>query len=95
MQYQLNVYGQEDTAFCLMTILSNLAELLNRMRAAITTKYPRAKLASDPTGYSVSAGPGQNVVTCTPLPRHSCDTASPNPITNALDAAYTAMRGRG
>ncbi len=63
MQYQLNVYGQEDTAFCLMTVLSNLAELLNRMRAAITTKYPRAKLAPNPTGYSVSAGPGQNVVT--------------------------------
>ena len=63
MQYQLNVYGQEDTAFCLMTVLSNLAELLNRMRAAITTKYPRSKLAPNPTGYSVSAGPGQNVVT--------------------------------
>lgn len=63
MQYQLNSYGQSDTAFNLMTTLSTLAELLNRMRAAITTKYPRAKLAPDPTGYSISAGPGQNVVT--------------------------------
>ena len=63
LQYQLNVYGQEDTAFCLITVLSTLAELLNRMRAAITTKFPRAKLAPDPTGYTVSAGPGQNVVT--------------------------------
>ncbi len=63
MQYQLNSYGQADTAFALLTILSTLAELLNRMRARITTKYPRAKLAPDPTGYSVSAGPGQNVVT--------------------------------
>ena len=63
MQYQLNAYGQSDTAFALMTVLSNLAELLTRMKAAITTKYPRAKLAADPTGYSVSAGPGQNVVT--------------------------------
>ena len=33
------------------------------MRAAITTKFPRAKLAPNPTGYSVSPGPGQNVVT--------------------------------
>ena len=63
MQYQLNAYGQSDTAFNLMTTLSNLAELLTRMKAAITTKFPRSKLAPDPTGYSVSPGPGQNVVT--------------------------------
>ena len=63
LQYQLNSYGQADTAFALVTVLSNLAELLTRMRSAITTKFPRAKLAPNPTGYSVSAGPGQNVVT--------------------------------
>ena len=63
LQYQLNAYGQADTAFALVTVLSNLAELLTRMRSAITTKFPRAKLAPNPTGYSVSPGPGQNVVT--------------------------------
>lgn len=59
MQYQKNSYGQADTAFSLMTILSNLAELLDRMRAAITTKYPRHKLAPDNTRF----GPGQAILT--------------------------------
>ena len=59
LQYQLNAYGQADTAFALLTVLSNLAELLSRMKAAITTKYPRVKLAPDGTRF----GPGQAIVT--------------------------------
>lgn len=63
MQYQFNSFGQSDTAFGLLTILSNLAELLSRMKAAITTKYPRHKLAPDGTRF----GPGQAIVTPTIL----------------------------
>ena len=59
LQYQFNSYGQADTAFALLTVLSNLAELLSRMKAAITTKYPRHKLAPDGTRF----GPGQAIVT--------------------------------
>jgi phage tail sheath gpL-like len=58
-QYQFNSYGQADTAFGLLTILATLQELLNRMRAAITTKYPRVKLVPDGTAL----GPGQAAVT--------------------------------
>jgi phage tail sheath gpL-like len=59
LQYQFNSYGQADTAFSLLTILSNLAELLSRMKSAITSKYPRHKLAPDGTRF----GPGQAIVT--------------------------------
>lgn len=59
LQYQLNAYGQEDTAFNLLTVLSNLAELLTRFKNAITTKYPRHKLAPDGTAF----GAGQAIVT--------------------------------
>ena len=59
LQYQFNQYGQADTAFALLTILSNLAELLSRMKSAITSKYPRHKLAPDGTRF----GPGQAIVT--------------------------------
>jgi len=59
LQYQFNSYGQADTAFNLLTILSNLAELLSRMKSRITSKYPRHKLAPDGTRF----GPGQKVVT--------------------------------
>ena len=58
-QYQRNQYGQADTAFCLLTVLSNLAELISRMKSAITSKYGRHKLAPDGTKY----GPGQAIVT--------------------------------
>ena len=59
LQYQTNAYGQADDAFALVTVLSNLAELLTRLKAAITTKYPRHKLAPDGTAF----GPGQAIVT--------------------------------
>ena len=58
-QYQLNSYGQGDTAFRLLTVLATLAELLSRMKSAITSKYPRVKLIPDGTRI----GPGQAAVT--------------------------------
>jgi phage tail sheath gpL-like len=57
-QYQLNSFGQADTAFGLLTILTTLQELLRRMKSAITTKYPRVKLVPDGTRL----GPGQAAV---------------------------------
>jgi phage tail sheath gpL-like len=60
-QYQLNAFGQSDTAFGLLTTLATLAELLNRMKSAITSKYPRVKLVPDGT----KLGPGQAAVTPT------------------------------
>ena len=59
LQYQFNQYGQADTAFALVTILSNLAELLSRLKQAITSNFPRHKLAPDGTAF----GPGQAIVT--------------------------------
>jgi phage tail sheath gpL-like len=57
--YQLNLYGQGDDAYELMTTLATLARLLRNQRHAITTKYPRHKLANDGTRF----GPGQAIVT--------------------------------
>ena len=60
-QYQLNSYGQADTAFGLLTVLATLQELFKRMKSAITSKYPRVKLFPDGT----KLGPGQAAVTPT------------------------------
>ncbi|HLH95013.1 MAG TPA: phage tail sheath subtilisin-like domain-containing protein [Xanthobacteraceae bacterium] len=60
-QYQKNAQGQSDTAFSLLTVLSNLAALLTTMSAAISSKYPRHKLAPDGTRF----GPGQAIITPT------------------------------
>lgn len=57
-QYQLNSFGQGDTAFSLLTVLTTLQELLRRMKSAITSKYPRVKLVPDGT----KLGPGQAAV---------------------------------
>jgi phage tail sheath gpL-like len=57
--YQLNIYGQPDDAYELMTTLATLAKLLRNQKAAITSKFPRHKLANDGTKF----GPGQAVVT--------------------------------
>lgn len=57
--YQLNSYGQPDIAYNLVTTLSTLASLLRSQKAAITTKYPRHKLADDGTPF----GAGQAIVT--------------------------------
>jgi phage tail sheath gpL-like len=57
--YQLNLYGQSDDAYELVTTLATLAKLLRNQRHAITSKYPRSKLADDGTKF----GPGQAIVT--------------------------------
>jgi phage tail sheath gpL-like len=57
--YQLNSYGQPDDAYELVTTLATLAKLLRNQRQAITSKYPRSKLADDGTKF----GPGQVIVT--------------------------------
>ena len=57
--YQLNLYGQSDDAYELVTTLATLAKLLRNQRQAITSKFPRSKLADDGTKF----GPGQAIVT--------------------------------
>jgi phage tail sheath gpL-like len=57
--YQLNLYGQPDDAYELMTTLATLAKLLRNQKGAITSKFPRHKLANDGTKF----GPGQAIVT--------------------------------
>ena len=58
--YQLNLYGQGDDAYELVTTLATLARLLRNQRQAITSKFPRHKLANDGTRF----GAGQAI--CTP-----------------------------
>jgi len=57
--YQVNEYGFGDDAFELVTTLATLAKLIRNQRYAITTKFPRHKLADDDTKF----GPGQAIVT--------------------------------
>jgi phage tail sheath gpL-like len=57
--YQLDLYGFSDTAYELVTTLATLARLIRNQRQAITTKFPRVKLANDGTRF----GPGQAIVT--------------------------------
>jgi phage tail sheath gpL-like len=57
--YQLNLYGQGDDAYELVTTLATLARLLRNQKHAITSKFPRHKLANDGTRF----GPGQAIVT--------------------------------
>jgi phage tail sheath gpL-like len=57
--YQSNLYGQGDDAYELVTTLATLAQLFRNQRAAITSKFPRSKLADDGTRF----GPGQAIVT--------------------------------
>jgi phage tail sheath gpL-like len=57
--YQLNLYGQSDDAYELVTTLATLAKVLRNQRQAITSKFPRSKLADDGTKF----GPGQAIVT--------------------------------
>jgi phage tail sheath gpL-like len=57
--YQLNLYGNPDTAYELVTTLATLAKLIRNQKQAITSKFPRMKLASDGTRF----GPGQAIVT--------------------------------
>ena len=57
--YQFNLYGQSDDAYELMTTLATLETLFRNQRHAITSKFPRSKLADDGTRFGV----GQKIVT--------------------------------
>jgi len=57
--YQLNLYGNPDTAYELVTTLATLAKVIRNQKSAITNKFPRMKLANDGTRF----GPGQAIVT--------------------------------
>jgi phage tail sheath gpL-like len=57
--YQLNLYGQSDDAYELVTTLATIAKLIRNQRHMITTQFPRHKLANDGTKFS----PGQAIVT--------------------------------
>jgi phage tail sheath gpL-like len=57
--YQLDLFGFPDEAYELVTTLATLARLIRNQRNAITTKFPRYKLADDGTRF----GPGQAIVT--------------------------------
>lgn len=55
----VNSYGVSDDAYELVTTLATLAKLLRNQRQAITSKFPRHKLANDGTRF----GAGQAIVT--------------------------------
>jgi phage tail sheath gpL-like len=55
----LNLYGAPDDAYELVTTLATLARLLRNQRQAITSKFPRHKIADDGTRF----GAGQAIVT--------------------------------
>lgn len=57
--YQKNLWGQGDPSYLDSETLHTLALILRRLRARITTKYPRHKLADDGTRF----GAGQAIVT--------------------------------
>jgi phage tail sheath gpL-like len=57
--YQTNTWGQPDPSFLDVETLATLAYIIRRMRNAITTKFPRHKLANDGTAF----GAGQAIVT--------------------------------
>jgi phage tail sheath gpL-like len=57
--YQLNLYGNPDDAYELVTTLATLAKVLRNQRQAVTSKFARVKLANDGTRF----GPGQAIVT--------------------------------
>lgn len=57
--YQKNLYGQGDDAYEVVPTLATLAALFRSQRHAITSKFPRHKLADDGTRF----GPGQAIVT--------------------------------
>ncbi|WP_354134057.1 phage tail sheath subtilisin-like domain-containing protein [Bradyrhizobium sp. S3.9.1] len=57
--YQKNLYGQGDDAYELVPTLATLAKLFRNQRYAVTSKFPRHKLADDGTRF----GAGQAIVT--------------------------------
>jgi len=57
--YTKNLYGNTDDAYELVTTPATLTKLLRNQRQAITSKFPRHKLADDGTRF----GAGQAIVT--------------------------------
>lgn len=57
--YQLNSFGISDDSYELVTTMATLWTLFRNMKASITSKYPRHKLADDGTRFGV----GQAIVT--------------------------------
>lgn len=57
--YQRNAWGITDRSYLDCETLFTLAEVVRRLRSAITTKFPRSKLADDGTRF----GAGQAIVT--------------------------------
>lgn len=57
--YQFNLYGQGDDAYELITTMETLATLFRNQKYAITSKFPRHKLADNGTKF----GAGQAIVT--------------------------------
>ena len=57
--YQTNKFGDADNSYLDSETLFTLAEIVTRLKTAVTSKYPRHKLANDGTRY----GPGQAIVT--------------------------------
>lgn len=57
--YQLNSYGRPDNSYEVATTLATLDAVLTRLANAITSKYPRCKLADDGTPFA----PGQAIIT--------------------------------
>jgi phage tail sheath gpL-like len=57
--YQKNLYGQGDDAYDVVPTLATLSALFRSQRHAITSKFPRHKLADDGTRF----GAGQAIVT--------------------------------
>ena len=57
--YQVNSFGDPDNSYLDTTTMFTLAEIITRLKTAITSKYPRHKLANDGTRF----GPGQAIVT--------------------------------
>ena len=57
--YQKNAFGVEDDSYLDSETLHTSAYVLRYLKARITSKYPRHKLANDGTKY----GPGQAIVT--------------------------------
>ena len=57
--YQTNAFGQPDPSYLDVQTLATLATILRRLRAAITQKFGRHKLADDGTRF----GAGQAIVT--------------------------------
>ncbi|BCP53784.1 tail sheath protein [Kaistia sp. 32K] len=57
--YQTNAFGVSDDSYAVATTLATLARIFRELKSAITTKYPRHKLANNGTQF----GAGQAIVT--------------------------------